>query len=674
MDLVTLTNGKMRFYIIQTTGFSYPSLKMTFGSVVFTIPLYDVPVSDGRYHHFVGSYDGRFVRYYVDGKLNTEFDSSIPFGGVLRPLPTSQGVLFSSPTAPLNGALDDVRIYNRALSGGEVAALFYNCGSVQGIPASECRALETMYKNDDGPNWTSHTGWLQNATPCTWDGVLCNNGHVYALNLPQNKLKGPLAPELGNLPELIVLNLANNQLSGSMPFELGNLSKLQTLDLYGNQLSGQAPFTLGSLTKLTTLRLYNNMLGSFLPGQLANLTGLLTLDLGYNSLTAFDPALLNFLNNKQPGWANTQTVAPANLQATVRSGTSVALTWDPIAYTADGGYYQVYSTTQNSGVYAKIANTLYKSDAGYIVEGLTPGQTYSFLVRTFTPKHGLQQNDLLSDSTEPVTAVPAASVATITIALDVLPDSKTNFAFTGGLGAFALDDITPQDGDAYSASKTFTVPAGVYTVTEQAIAGYLDANISCSPPAHTISDLFNHQVVIDAFSGASITCTFVEQRAGQIIAGSYNDRNHNHVRNNNEEWLNGWEMQMHSPFTSEVFTQTTVGEGRTTFGNLFAGTYTVCMVPQTSWYVITPTALNTTYQQPCYTVAVAPGQAVWIRFGNSSTPLVTAADVAPVEDVVVCELPPTDDSGAELGAERDPWEEEEDSGNTAFLPVVVGKR
>ena len=33
-----------------------------------------------------------------------------------------------------------------------------------------------------------------------------------------------------------------------------------------------------------------------------------------------------------------------------------------------------------------------------------------------------------------------------------------------------------------------------------------------------------------------------------------------------------------------------------------------------------------------------------------------------------------DDNGTELAAERDPWEEEEDSGNTAFLPVVEGKR
>lgn len=670
MDLVTMTNGKVRFgYYDRNNVF----LEMTFGAG--SVKLIDVrhPVADGHYHHYVGSWDGVNFRLYIDGQLSGQLSTNdlfFPHGS----LPTSHGVLFSSPTLPLDGALDDVRIYNRGLSGAEVAALYYNCAAVQGIPASECRALRTTFSSDDGSNWTSHTGWLQNATPCAWDGVLCNNGHVFALSLPQNKLKGPLVPELGNLSELVVLNLPNNQLAGSIPFELGNLSKLQTLDLYGNQLSGQVPFTLGNLTKLSTLRLYNNQLRSFLPSQLANLAALTTLDVGYNSLTVVDSALQSFLDSRQPGWANTQTVAPANLKATVRTGTSVELTWDPIAYTGDGGYYQVYSTTQNSGVYAQIANTLYKSDSSYIVEGLTPGQTYSFLVRTFTPKHGLQQNDLLSDSTEPVTVVPAASVATITIALDVLPDSKTNFTFNGSLGTFLLDDITPQDGDAYSASKTFTVPSGVYTVTEQPIAGYLDANIFCSPPAHTISDLFNHQVVIDAFNGASITCTFVEQRAGQIIAGSYNDRNHNHVRNNNEEWLNGWEMQMHSPFTSEVITQTTAGEGRTTFNNLFAGTYTVCMVPQGGWYVITPSTLNTTYNQPCYTVEVAPGKAVWIRFGNSATPLVAAADVVPIEDVVVCELPPTDDSGTELAAERDPWEEEEDSGNTAFLPVVEGKQ
>ena len=38
-----------------------------------------------------------------------------------------------------------------------------------------------------------------------------------------------------------------------------------------------------------------------------------------------------------------------------------------------------------------------------------------------------------------------AAAATITIVNDAVPNSATNFRFTGGLGSFYLDDITPQD-------------------------------------------------------------------------------------------------------------------------------------------------------------------------------------------------------------------------------------
>src|SRR5689334_6432868 len=84
----------------------------------------------------------------------------------------------------------------------------------------------------------------------------------------------------------------------------------------------------------------------------------------------------------------------------------------------------------------------------------------------------------------------------------------------------------------------------------------------------------------------------VVQRAGQIIAGKYNDHNHNHQRNSNDEWLNGWQMQMHSPLTSQTMSQATTGEGRTTFNNLLAGNYTVCEVQQAGWFNITPNTLN----------------------------------------------------------------------------------
>lgn len=742
-------------------------------SLRFPLRVYPYPVeafiTSNVWHHVAITLRGNETNIYLNGQLAQ--NETYLAGSSGNP---GRGIYFSNPATPLDGILDEVRIYSRVLSTSQIAALPYNCNNAQGVPAGECQALVDLFRNTDGMKWTNHSNWLQNNTPCIWSGVLCNNGHVFALSLPQNNLRGLLPTALGDLAELIILQLPNNQLTGTLPFEVGNLRQLQTLDLYGNQFSGQIPFTLGNLSKLTTLRLYNNQLRGPIPQQLTRLNALLTLDLGYNLLTAALPAVVSFLNNKQPTWAATQTLPPTNLKATIQAGTNISLTWTPIAYTADAGYYEVFSTTQTSGMYQSVGKTASKSATSFLVKGLVPGQLYAFVVRTFTPAHGLQQNDLLSDSTDPlpftlstnqppvatndsyvteqdkplsVDAVhgllandrdpdgnaltigaissvtpgskfalaldgsfvytsavgfvgtetltyqatdgqalsapatvtvqvkpKATQNATLTIVLDVQPDSKTNFRFDGSLGVFTLDDSTPQDNDAFSNHQTFTIPAGTYTVTEQLPTGYLDANISCNPPANTLADLTKHQLVINATAGVNLTCTFAVQRAGQIIAGKYNDHTHNHQRDRNDEWLNGWQMSLYNSFGGQLATQSTAGEGRTVFLNLFAGTYTVCETQQSGWFAITPNTINPTYSAPCYTVTVVPGQAVWVRFGNSNTPAVVAAAEAPITDIVVCDLPATDDDGNELGTERDPWEEEEQANggsNTLFLPLVT---
>ncbi|MCB0124022.1 MAG: hypothetical protein KDE58_17330, partial [Caldilineaceae bacterium] len=371
-------------------------LSVRFPLRVFPYPVEAILTSNG-WNHVAIAIQGNQTTIYLNGQRAQNETYLAGTSGT-----PSGGLSFSSPTAPLDGILDDVRIYNRVLNASEAAALPYNCNNAQGVSAGECQALVNLFRNTDGMQWTDHTNWLQNDSPCTWFGVLCNNGHVFALALPQNNLRGALPTALGDLSGLVILQLPNNQLTGELPLELGNLSQLQTLDLYGNQLRGQLPFTLGNLTQLTTLRLYNNQLRGPIPQQLGNLTGLLTLDLGYNMLTAVDPNLINFLNHQQPNWSATQTVPPTNLHATVLSSSSVALTWTPIAYTTDGGDYEVLSTTLASGLYSPVGQTATISTTDFLVTGLAAGQSYAFLVRTFVPKHGLQQNDLLSDSTDPV--------------------------------------------------------------------------------------------------------------------------------------------------------------------------------------------------------------------------------------------------------------------------------
>lgn len=617
----------------------------------------------GVYYHIAYSYDGATLRTYMNGVSLVHYS----VGGSST---TGNGVIFGSPDSPLDGALDDVRIYSRALSDTEVARLAFRCGGVSEIPQTECRALTDLYLNTNGAGWTNHTNWLQTNMPCSWYGVLCNNGHVFLLGLANNGLSGALPLSLNDLTGLTGLGMSGNNLSGPIPPLLHALTQLQTVDLSTNHLSGELPFQLGTLTNLHSLNLSANALSGDIATSLIRLTGLTTLNVSFNALNPTDGGVRAFLTTYQSDWAATQTVPPSGIQAKAQSATSVALTWTPIPYTADGGYYEVLAS-KGDGLYTSVGKTADKTATGLAVTGLQTDATYSFLVRTFTPKHSGQTNDVTSDTSDPITVIPTdQSPATITIALDTQPDSATNFSFSGSLGSFLLDDITPSDSDAYSNSKTFNVAAGSYVISQTVRSGWFLTSIGCTPSVNTSVDLDAKQLTINVASGANITCTFTTQRAGSLVAGAYNDYNHNHKQEPGDAWLGGWATQLRTDTSPLVANQVTKQSGRATFANLRPGNYTVCAMLQTGWFTITPGS-----NPPCYTVAVAPGTAVWTRFGTSTTALVnvTSAERATeVSDVIVCDLVSTDDLGNPTTEEFDPWEAEEDAiaKLTIFLSIV----
>ena len=70
------------------------------------------------------------------------------------------------------------------------------------------------------------------------------------MDLSNNKLSGPIPPELGNLANLKKLDLVGNALTGPIPPELGNLGIIRELDLSNNMLSGPIPPELGNLGTL----------------------------------------------------------------------------------------------------------------------------------------------------------------------------------------------------------------------------------------------------------------------------------------------------------------------------------------------------------------------------------------------------------------------------------------
>jgi len=81
------------------------------------------------WHHLMGTFDGKYLKLYIDDKLVDTNDTGIV--GTLDhanvPLMIGAEPTGSSPTAGkyFLGALDDVRIYDRALSEAEVSALFH---------------------------------------------------------------------------------------------------------------------------------------------------------------------------------------------------------------------------------------------------------------------------------------------------------------------------------------------------------------------------------------------------------------------------------------------------------------------------------------------------------------------------------------------------------------------
>lgn len=82
-------------------------------------------VAADQWTHLVGSYDGELVRLYTNGVLaaSTPFSGSIPYSGSPSP-PLEIGYNHVWPDNSLEGAIDDVRVYDRALSPEEIRRLY----------------------------------------------------------------------------------------------------------------------------------------------------------------------------------------------------------------------------------------------------------------------------------------------------------------------------------------------------------------------------------------------------------------------------------------------------------------------------------------------------------------------------------------------------------------------
>jgi hypothetical protein len=74
--------------------------------------------------HYVGTYDGTTARFYQDGVQQGTLTQSVSLLPPSYNMHIGAFVSGGNPVLKFNGKIDDVRIYNRALSAAEVTALY----------------------------------------------------------------------------------------------------------------------------------------------------------------------------------------------------------------------------------------------------------------------------------------------------------------------------------------------------------------------------------------------------------------------------------------------------------------------------------------------------------------------------------------------------------------------
>lgn len=298
------------------------------------------------------------------------------------------------------------------------------------------------------------------------------------------------------------------------------------------------------------------------------------------------------------------------------------------------------------GTLAAAANSL----VTITVQTTTPGLlTNSATVGAATADPNLGNN---SDS-ETTTVNPAA---TITILHDAVPNSATNFRFTGGVGPFYLDDVTPQDADAYQNSRSFIVAPGAYTITEVPPATWFLAGITCTPAANGTVTLALKRVVITVAAGEHVTCTFTNHFRVSVNTLIFHDLDQDRRYDVGEPGLPNWTVRIYDTANTELFAKTTDANGAANFTRLLAPnvTYKVCEEVEAGWTRSVPSTLDPTLGKPCYTRTPTPGQTLTLRFGNKPLPVGAAAaeeGLDMVEEVVVEEAPELapDESGYDAG-------------------------
>jgi hypothetical protein len=132
---------------------SYPSTGTGFATSISTadIGAYILPSPPlNQWVHFVGTYDGTVFKSYQDGVFKAT-SSTIPSSAFNN---TANLIIGAGQYHFGSGKIDDIRIYNRALSGSEVSQLY---GEPDPLPVELTSFNSTLHENKVLLNWNTAT-------------------------------------------------------------------------------------------------------------------------------------------------------------------------------------------------------------------------------------------------------------------------------------------------------------------------------------------------------------------------------------------------------------------------------------------------------------------------------------------------------------------------------------
>jgi hypothetical protein len=184
--LLTAYNGEPRFYI-STNGINYPSARGT-----------SITLSPDTWYHLAGTYDGANIKLYVDSTLVKTVGQTGDIFSNNEPLLIGANDGYGGVRKFTDGLIDEVRIYDHALTAVEVAELLV----VDPVDVVEDLVLMVMIVNEENEIPNSSLETKLNAALNTLDDVNENND-VAAINTLGNFIDSVIRQRnRGDIPPL----------------------------------------------------------------------------------------------------------------------------------------------------------------------------------------------------------------------------------------------------------------------------------------------------------------------------------------------------------------------------------------------------------------------------------------------------------------------------------------